>query len=184
MTLFAVVSVLLATNVAPSERNSHIFDAQDSGGILASGIKFNLGTEILLAEKFINVDVLVPLPKFEMNMSAELGAFINKLASLWDFSRWQGHLDYPAIIQRNDSTFDIDWLLHQFENEVTLEEEELGASSLLNKIVAAAQARNWKLWAAPHAKLASASVGLFRSGIALGTGRCGLGGIFGSWHDC
>ena len=55
---------------------------QDSGAILASGIIFNHVTKILLAEKFINVDFLVPFPKFETNVGAELRAYINKLEPL------------------------------------------------------------------------------------------------------
>ena len=90
--------------------------------------------------------------------------------------------------KKNDSTFDIDWLLHQVENEVTLAEKEQEAlriytSSILNTDGATAQARKRKPRAAPLAMMALASVGLFGSGIALGIGSCGLGGIFGSCHD-
>ena len=173
---------------APTEWKSDIIADQDSGAVLTNGIIFNHVTNILLAEKFINVDFFVPFPKFEMNVSAGLGAYINKLAPLWDASSWQCHLDYPTNFQRNDSTFDIDWLLHQVENEVTLAEKELEAlriytSSFLNTEDAAAQARNRKPRAAPLAIMALASVGLFGSGIALGSGSCGLRGIFGSCHD-
>ena len=114
--------------------------------------------------------------------------YINKFAALWDASSWQCHLNYSTNFQRNDSTFNIDWLLHQVENEVTLAEKELEAlriytSSFLNTEDAATQARNRKPRAAPLAIMALASVGLFGSGIALGSGSCGLGGIFGSFHD-
>ena len=183
-----MVTVLLAINAALPEWNSDIIADQDSGAILANGIIFNHVTKILLAEKFINVDFLVPFPNFEMNVSAELGAYINKLAPLLDASSWQGHLDYSTNFQKNDSTFDIDWLLHQVENEVTLAEKELEAlriytSSFLNTEDATAQARNRKPRAAPLAIMALASLGLFGSGIALGSGSCGLRGIFGSCHD-
>ena len=137
---------------------------------------------------FINVDFLVPFLKFEMNMSAELGAYINKHAPLWDASIWQCHLDYSTNFKKNGSTFEIDWLLHQVENKVTLAEKELEAlriytSSFLNTEDATAQARNRKPKAAPLAMMALASVGLFGSGIALGSGSCGLRGMFGSCHD-
>ena len=181
--IFSVLSLLLATNAALPEWNSDIIADQDSGAILANGIIFNHVTKILLAEKFINVDFLVPFPKFEMNVSAELGAYINKLAPLWDASSWQCHLDYSTNFQKNDSTFDIDWLLHQVENEITLAEKELEAlriytSSFLNTDDATAQALKRKPRAAPLAMMALASVGLSGSGIALGSGSCGLGGIF------
>ena len=88
----------------------------------------------------------------------------------------------------NDSTFDVDWLLHQVENEVTLAEQELAAlrdytSSFLNYETAVAQDVHRSPRAAPLAMMALASVGLFGSGIALGGGSCGIKGIFGSCHD-
>ena len=118
-----------------------------------------------------------------MNVSAELGAYIDKLAPLWDASSWQCHLDYCTNFQKNVSTFDIDWLLHQVENEVTLAQKELEAlriytSSFLNAEDAMAQARNRKPRAAPLAMMALASFGLFGSGTTLGSGSCGLRDIF------
>ena len=187
-TFFSVLLLLFGAIAVPTEWNPDIIADQDSGAILANGIIFNHVTKILLAEKFINVDFLVPFPKFEMNVSAELGAYINKLAPLWDASSWRCHLDYSTIFQKNDSTFDIDRLLHQVENEVTLAEKELEAlriytSSFLNTEDATAQVRNRKPRAAPLAIMALASIGLFGSGTALGSGSCGLRGIFGSCHD-
>ena len=122
-----MTSTFLVLSAIQTEWNSDIIADQDSCAILANGILFNNVTKILLAEKFINVDFLAPFPKFEMNVSAELGAYINKLAPLWAVSSWQCHLDYSTNFQRNDSTFDIDWLQHQVENEVTLAEKELEA---------------------------------------------------------
>ena len=177
-----MTSSILVLSALQTEWNSDIIADQDSGAFLGNGIIFNHVTKILLAEKFINVDFLVPFPKFEMNVSAELGAYINKLATLWDASSWQCHLDYSTNFRKNDSTFDIDWLLHQVENEVTLAEKELEAlriytSSFLNTEDATSQARNRKPRAAPLAMMALASVGLLGSGIALGSHSCRLRGI-------
>ena len=135
-----------------------------------------------MAEKFINVDFLVPFPKFELDLRAELGAYIEKLGKLWASPSWQCHLDYSTNFQKNDSTFDVDWLLHQVENEVTLAEQELAAlrnytSSFLNYETAGAQDVHRSPRAAPLAMMALASVRLFGSGIALGGGSCGIKGI-------
>ena len=97
-------------------------------------------------------------------------------------------MDYSTNFQKNDSTFDVDWLLNQVENEVTLAEQELAAlrnytSSFLNYQTAAAQDVHRSPRAAPLAMMALASVGLFGSGIALGGGSCGIKGIFGSCQD-
>ena len=53
----------------------------------------------------------------------------------------------------------------------------------MNTEDATAPARNRKPRAAPLAIMALASVGIFGSGIASGSGSCGLRGIFGSCHD-
>ena len=118
--VFSVVFVLLAANRAPSEWKSDTTAGEDSGALLANGIIFSHVTMILWAERFSNVDVLVPFPKFDMNVSADLGAYIKKLGSLWSHSIWQCHLDYSSNFDTNDSTFDFDWLLHQVRNEVRL----------------------------------------------------------------
>ena len=133
--------------VYPSAWKSDIIADQDSGAILGNGIIFNHVTKILLSEKFINVDFLVPFSKFELNVSAELGTYLNKLAPLWSSTSWQCHLDYSSNFQKNNSTFDIDWQLRQVENEVTLAEQELEAlriytPSFLNAENDAAEARN------------------------------------------
>ena len=105
---------------------SDIIPEQAQGAVLENGIIFNHVLQVLLPEKF-NVDFLVPFPKFELDLRAELGAYIDKLRKLWASPSWQCHLDYLTIFPKNDSTFDVDWLLHQVENEVNLAEQELDA---------------------------------------------------------
>ena len=161
---------------------SDIIPEQEHGAVLENGIIFNHHTKILL------VPFLVPFPNFELDLRAELCAYIEKLGKLWASPSWQCHLDYSTNFQKNDSTFDVDWLLHQVENEVTLADQELAAlrnytSFFLNYETAAAQDVHRSPKAAPLAMMALASVGLFGSGIAFGGGSCGIKGIFGSCHD-
>ena len=59
---FSVLSLLVVI-VCPTAWKSDIIADQDSGAILANGIIFNHVTKILLSEKFINVDFLVPFFK-------------------------------------------------------------------------------------------------------------------------
>ena len=165
-----------------------IIAEQDSGAVLENGIIFNHGTKILLAETFINVDFLVPFPRLEMDLRAELRTYIDKLGQLWTSPSWQCHLDYSSGFKKNDSTFDIDWLLHQVENGVTLAEQELIAlrnytSAFLNSESSHSAKSSRPPRAAPLAMMALASVGLFGSCIALGSGSCGITGIFESCHD-
>ena len=61
----------LALSATQTKWASDISAEQDSGAVLENGIIFNHVTKILLAEKFFNVDFLVPFPKFEMDLRAE-----------------------------------------------------------------------------------------------------------------
>ena len=123
-----MLSTCIATILTDQVKwTSDIIPEQAQGAVLENGIIFNHVTKISLAEKFINVDFLVPFPKFELDLRAELGAYIEKLGKLWASPSWQCLLDYSTNFQKNDSTFDVDWLLHQVENEATLAEKELDA---------------------------------------------------------
>ena len=186
---FSVLSTCIATSLRDQVKwTSDIMPEQAQGAILENGIIFNHVTKILLAEKFINVDFLVPFPKFELDLHAELGAYIEKLGKLWASPSWQCHSDYSTNFQKNDSSFDVDWLLHQVGNEFNLAEQELDAlrnytSSFLNYEATAAQDIHRSRRATPLAMMALASFGLFGSGIALGGGSCGIKGFFGFCHD-
>ena len=142
---FSVLLTIIATILMDQVKwTSDIIPEEEHGAVLENGIIFNHVTKISLAEKFIKIDFLVPFLKFELDLRAELGAYIEKLGKLWASPSWQCHLDYSTNFQKNDSTFDVDWLLHQVENEVTLAEQELAAlrnytSSFLNYETAAAQ---------------------------------------------
>ena len=74
-----MLSVLLPAHATSTEWNSDTIDDQDSGSVFANGIIFTYVTIILLAKTFIHVDFLVLFPKFDMNVSANLGAYIAKL---------------------------------------------------------------------------------------------------------
>ena len=157
-----MISTCIATILTDQVKwTSDIIPEQAQGGVLENGTIFNHVTKILLAEKFINVDFLVPFPKFELDLRAKLGAYIEKLGKLWASPNRQCHLDYSTNFQKNDSTFDVDWLLQQVENEVTLAEQELAAlrnytSSFLNYETAAAQDVHRSPRAAPLAMMALA----------------------------
>ena len=184
---FSVLSTFIATILTDEVKwTSDIIPALAHAAVLE--IIFSHVTKFLLAEKFINVDFLVPFPKFELDLRAELGAYIEKLGKLWAFLSWQCHLDYSTNFQKNESTFDVHWLLHQVETEVNLAEQELVAhrkdtSSFSNFDATAAQDIHRSRRAAPLAMTALASIGLFGSGITLGGRSCGIKGSFGSCDD-
>ena len=186
--VFSVVFFLLPAHANTTKRKSDIIADQDSGAVHENSIIFHHVTKVLLAEMLINVDFLVHFPKFDMNLSANLGAYSAKLEQLWSHLSWVCHLDYSYNFQKNDSTFGIDWLLRQFQTEVTLAEHEFIAlrnynSSFLNTEQDTTSGHNRSSRAAPLAMMALASVGLFGSKFGRGTGECRLKGFFGSWQE-
>ena len=97
------------------------------------------------------------------------------------------HLDFSSNFTKNYSTFDVDWLLHQVKNEVSLAKQKVTS---LRKYTASflheqQQTSNLRQKRAPALAIAAlASVGLFEGGILLGkTADCGLRGIFWSCND-
>ena len=74
----------MPAHATSTDWKSDIIADQDSA-VLANSIIFNHVTKILLAGKLINVDFLVPFPKFDMNVSANLGAYIANLEPLWSY---------------------------------------------------------------------------------------------------
>ena len=110
------------------------------------------------------------------------------MEQLWSHLNWVCHLDYSYNFQKNDSTFGIDWLLRQFQTEVTLAEHEFIAlrnysSSFLNTEQDTTSGQNRSSRAAPLAMMALASIGLFGSRIARGAGDCRFEGFFGSCQE-
>ena len=122
-----------------------------------------------------------------MSVRADLSSYIEKLRKLWSHSSFQCHLDDSSSFQKNDSTFYIDWLLHQVQHEVRrLAKQELIALrnyTFLNTEQGTPSGHNRPPRAAPLAMMALAFVELFGSGIALGTRECGIRGIFGSCQE-
>ena len=52
---------------------------------------------------------------------------LREFGTLWASDIWWSVLDYSKKFQKSDSTFDVDWLLHQLEKEVKLAEQVFGA---------------------------------------------------------
>ena len=97
------------------------------------------------------------------------------------------YLDFPFNLTENDSTFDVDVLLHQVKNEVSFAKQELTS---LRKYTASflheqQQTSNLRQKRAPALAIAAlASVGFFGGGFLLGkTAGYGLREIFGSCND-
>ena len=55
----------------------------DDKGSLERGVFFHEETKILLAEKFVNAQFLVPYPKFEIQLTENLDKVAKELQNMW-----------------------------------------------------------------------------------------------------
>ena len=178
---------LFAFNPTTAQWNSDINPDKQSETVLENGIIFNYKSKNLLAEKFIPIETLIPFPKFQLNIRDELDIFLKQLAEMWKQPSLFCLVDFSSNFTKNDSTFDVDWLLHQVKNEVPLAKQELTSlrkytASFLHEQQQKSNLRQKQ--ARAFAVAALVSVGLFGGGILLGkTAYCGLRGTFGSCND-
>ena len=148
---------------------------------LAKGVIFNEETTILLAEKFIQVEFLVPFPQFSLSIRTELNATLQRLNQMWRQPSVNCHLDFTTNFNDNDTGFSVDWVITAIEDEVSLAENEiknlhLHTAEFLNGIQGNPSPRK--------RRSALTAIGLFGSGVLLGgQGGCGLLGIFGTCQD-
>ena len=139
---------------------------------LAKGVIFNEETTILLAEKFIQVEFLVPFPQFSLPIRTELNATLQRLNQMWKQPSVNCHLDFTTNFNGNDTGFSVDWVITAIENEVSLAENEIKnlhihTAEFLNRIQGNPSPRN--------RRSALAAIGHFGSGVLLGgQGGCGL----------
>ena len=110
--------VLLPTpDRTTSEWQSDIMPDHDPHALLENGIIFNHETKILLREKFINVEFLVPFPNLDIQLHEHLNESVHTLQQLWKEPSIFCDLTFSSNFTTNDSSFDIDWILHHVQNE-------------------------------------------------------------------
>lgn len=175
---------ILATIITLACGQQEIFESDivsSDDDTLAKGVIFNEESTILLAEKFIQVEFLVPFPQFNLPIRHELNATLQRLNRMWRQPSVNCHLDFTTNFNSNDSAFTVDWLIEAIEQEVSLARQEIGnlhqhTSEFLNGIRGNSSPRK--------RRNALAAIGLFGSGVLLGgQGSCGLLGIFGTCQD-
>ena len=175
---------ILATIITLACGQQEIFESDivsSDDDTLAKGVIFNEESTILLAEKFIQVEFLVPFPQFNLPIRHELNATLQRLNRMWRQPSVNYHLDFTTNFNSNDSAFTVDWLIEAIEQEVSLARQEIGnlhqhTSEFLNGIRGNSSPRK--------RRNALAAIGLFGSGVLLGgQGSCGLLGIFGTCQD-
>ena len=162
------LTLLLRTIVSQTEQVDY----------LSRGVIFNEETRILLAEKFINVEFLLPLPTYNFTSRDEIQKMLEKLKKMWENPSIMCPLDSNTHFNTPTGAFNFDWLLVKISQEVeeaTHEAEQIRSESAAFSY----QERKTRLKrCAPVAAPVIAGIGFFGGGILLGGGDCGLTGLF------
>ena len=100
----------------------HIAQANSRQGSLDKGIFFNEETNILLAEKFINVQFLVPFPRFEMTLISSVDQIAQSLQKMWQNPTYFCYLNFTNT---SEVDFKMDWLFKETEKEISFAQTDL-----------------------------------------------------------
>ena len=87
-----------------------IAQATSRQGNLDKGIFFNEETKILLAENFINIQFLVPFPRFEMTLIENVDQIARPLQNMWQTPTYFCYLNFTNT---SEVDFKMDWLLKE-----------------------------------------------------------------------
>ena len=83
---------------------SPICSFDDSDGPLKKGIIFQENKKILVAEKFINVEFLLPFPKFAVYIKSDLEHLLSALTTMWDMPTFISYLNFTNVSMEGSPT--------------------------------------------------------------------------------
>ena len=86
-----------------------------SDGPLKKGIIFHEDKRILLAEKFVNIQFLLPFPQFNVQFQKELTHLTSVLETLWKMPSYNCNLKFTNLSMEG---FNVDWLRKEVQNEI------------------------------------------------------------------
>ena len=111
LVLFTPVSVYCqwTSNLEPSN---------NPNDLLEKGILFNEPNKILLSEKFIRVEFLVPFPTYEFTLKPDIEQLIQRLSQMWDLPSIFCPLNFSSHFSSNSSGFNVNWMLFQINHEL------------------------------------------------------------------
>lgn len=88
-------------------------DSQSNQDILEKRILFHEETKILMAEKFISVQFLVPFPQYNFSMKPEIDSLLKRLNAMWSLPSISCPMRHSTGFETNASSFNIDWILEK-----------------------------------------------------------------------
>ena len=178
-----VLFILLTTIHLSYSEDYH----QEFDDVLRKGIMLNVESRILLAEKFIPIQFLVPFPKYNFSMKTELTELLKNLNNKWKVPSTSCPLEFSTSFKTNTSSYNVDWILNKIQKEVLKSKSNIDmlrneTPTFLQNDKEVMQSRQRR--GAHVGALAMAGIGLFGSGLMMGgSAGCGLTGIFGSCQD-
>ena len=150
---------------------------------LSRGVIFNEESKILLAEKFINVEFLLPFPTYNFSSRADMKKLLTTLKSIWKAPTLLCPLDTSTRFNKSTGAFNLDWLLTEIDEEIELAKTEVNKIREECSAFLKHQKSNRVKRAVPVAAALMAGIGLFGGGIMLGGNDCGITGIFGQCQN-
>ena len=172
-----------------SDWASNIEAASNPDNLIEKGILFNEVSEILLTEKFIRVEFLVPFPTYDFTVMPDIEKMIQQLSFMWETHSFFCPLSFSSQFATNTSGFNVHWMLHQINNEISAAQVDLAlirnqTAKFLKPPQPTKSTRQFRGAGAGVGLSALAAVGLFGGGLAVGgSASCGLRGIFGNCQD-
>ena len=154
---------------------------------LTQGIIFHKEGKILINEKFINAEFLVPFPRYNFTVRHQVETLLHEFSMKWTTQSEFCNTTYSTTYKNQTDVFNVDWLDTKIFNETIEAEIEVfklrnETEKLLTRVEEDPLTRQKR--AAPLAMAAAvAGIGLFGPGIAMSSGGCGgITGIFGSYQ--
>ena len=155
-----------------SDWASNIEVASNPEDLIDKGFLFNEVSEILLTEKFIRVEFLVPFPTYEFTMKPNIAKMIQKLSLMWERSFLCYPLNFSSQFATNTSGFNVHWMLHLIDNATSTAQLDLALirneTAMFLKAPQPTKSTRQRRGAGAGVGLAAlAAVGLFGGGLSV-----------------
>ena len=98
-----------------------IVAAADDKRSLERGVFFQR-QKILLAEKLVNAQFLVPCPTFDIQLTKSLDKVARELQNMWQMPTYRC---YRNFTNTSEKEFKVDWLLKETKKELSFADEDL-----------------------------------------------------------
>ena len=153
---------------------------------LSKGVIFHKETKIHLAEKFVNVEFLIPFPKYNFTEKEAITKILTKLSEMWKTPSDHCPLDFSTNFNTSLEKFNLQWMVNKIQEETNAAAKGVEIlRSETSEFLTPADEDSTRTRRSSDAVGASvlAGIGLFGPGIVMNALKCGVSGIFGGCQD-